>query len=217
MAEDGIQTFEVLATSLNIGERRLLLSKQVAEYEIERSVLGSDLEPSYTPVLRGSKTRAPQKAASWYQKTYLRRILQLSATESMVATSRLVAEHEQRESDGCKTIITYTAAPAKAREFHGTPQFSTITPQQAMALYAKNHSGTNMTKEQKREGKLPLPVWRAVNGNVSFRNKVSAEIDDLSQNSATVGASKSFESGCSSIDGIEFNIHDDDKPLPNIC
>jgi hypothetical protein len=218
MTETGIQIFQAHGTDTNFGEKRLFLSKQVEGYEFEPvSVFGYELEPSYPSALREMVTRAPRKAVSWVQKTCRRRSLQLSAVESTVAAVQLVANHEENENDGCGAMTTYTAAPTKAKAFLGTPQFSTITPQQAMALYAKNHSSTNLTKDHKREGKHPLPVWRAVNRNVSFSNKVSAEIDDLSQNSATVGASKSFESGCSSTDGIEFTSHDDDKPLPNIC
>ena len=116
MAEDGIQIFQVHGANPNNGEKRVFLSKQVEGYEFEPlSVLGYELEPSHPSVLSEMITRAPRKAASWVQKTCRRRLLQLSAAESMVATFQLVAEHEQNENDGCRAMIAYTAAPAKAR------------------------------------------------------------------------------------------------------
>lgn len=217
MTETGIQIFQAHGTDTNFGEKRLFLSKQVEGYEFEPvSVFGYELEPSYPSALREMVTRAPRKAVSWVQKTCRRRSLQLSAVESTVAAVQLVANHEENENDGCGAMTTYTAAPTKAKAFLGTPQFSTITPQQAMALYAKKHSNATVTNEHSRKDEYPFHVWRAGNRNMAFSNKGSAEVDDFSQNSATVGASQSFESGCSSSDGIEFS-HVENKPLPSIC
>ncbi len=224
MVEYPTQTIKVDATNRNSCITPLLRVLQTSEDEIElcSPILTSELEPSPNSGMREIQKSAPRKVASWIQKKYLGRIPQLSAVESKATSFRLVAEHEQAEQDGCKRTITYTIAPAKPTEFHGTPQFSSITPQQAMALYTKNHASSVVPSGKERVSKCHSNVWRAVNQKKGAGR--STATDDSSHNSATVGASKSFESSSSVVDGVEIkqnesvawspmSVHN----LPKIC
>lgn len=213
MVEYATQTIKVDATNRNSNFTPLLRVAQSSEDKIE---FCSEFEPSPNTGMREIQKSVPRKVTSWVQKKYHGRIPQLSAVESKATAFRLVAEHEQAEHDGCKRTITYTIAPAKPTEFRGAPQFSSITPQQAMALYSKNHASSAVPREKERVSKDHSTVWRTVN-----QNKAA---DDSSHNSATVGASRSFESSSSVAEGNE--IKQDEAVawspmsvpnLPNIC
>mmetsp|Transcript_18862 Transcript_18862/g.26763 ORF Transcript_18862/g.26763 Transcript_18862/m.26763 type:complete len:234 (+) Transcript_18862:210-911(+) len=212
----------------NLNESFPILPKSQSledEHEMKARVDGQeeDILRTFSGGMMVKPRSASEKLSSWVQKKYLGKLPQLTPIESKATALRLASQHERSEHEGCKRTVTYTVAPSKPRDFRGVPKFTPITPQQAAALYAKNHGTKNAEKVEK---KYPLTVRQAMQQKTKQADELCVPADDLPQIALNAFGSRSFEDNCnwSSSEGTEMKHEDylllspmSVRNLPSIC
>ena len=172
------------------------------EHELTNQAKGDEMAIERTSsggLLKEKNTS--QRISSWIQKKCLGKISQPAPAESRANAAALAAVHEQTvEQDGCKRTLTYTMAPFKPIEYKCAPKFTTITPQQAAALYSRNHitskknggNSSNSAATDELQARKMLTVKQAMNQQ-GKTERGCAPTKESTRNVATIGMSPSFE------------------------